>query len=65
MSKYKHLGHNIYLSIDICLYLLSSVFLCSTQRLVMQMAFPMIDGQYKSMQKEANLSFAAQQSIQS
>ena len=67
MSKYKHLGHNIYLSIDICLYLLSSVFFvsCSTQRLVMQMAFPMIDGQYKSMQKEANLSFAAQQFLQS
>ena len=39
--------------------------LCSTQRLVMQMAFPMIDGQYKSMQKEANLSFAAQQFLQS
>ena len=37
---------------------------CSTQRLVMQMAFPIIDGQYKSMPEEVNLSFAAQQFLQ-
>ena len=33
---------------------------CSAQRIAVQMAFPLIEGQYKSMQEEADLSFAAQ-----
>ena len=33
---------------------------CSAQRIAVQMTFPLIEGQYKSMQEEADLSFAAQ-----
>ena len=33
---------------------------CSAQRIAVQMAFPLIEGQYKSMQEEADLSFGAQ-----
>ncbi len=43
--------------IFLCLMLLVS---CSTQRMAAQLAFPLVQGQYKAMQEEADLGLAAE-----
>ncbi|HJO00511.1 MAG TPA: hypothetical protein QGF86_06560, partial [Nitrospinaceae bacterium] len=43
--------------IFLCLMLLVS---CSAQRMAAQLAFPLVQGQYKAMQEEADLGLAAE-----